>query len=95
MPREDLAPKFLLFKKNDSCFLPFSKVLGTISKYKTNKYGRDAYELPSPTTPTEIQNFVKSRKPTTPDVTLIGVDLILNKELISKYLKNKNITLIE
>lgn len=89
IPRKQLAPKTFFFgkQKEDLCVVPFTEALPIIAPYRTDEYEFPAFELPSPTTPPAMKDFVKTLHPDTIKPARVPMDQIYDRELVVKYLR--------
>ena len=87
VPRKDFAPRRLLRRTDDQCFVPFDQVQFVLDSFATNDYAIPAFCLRYTSIPTDISEFVKSIKPISEPLEGIAMDQILNQELVDKYKK--------
>lgn len=81
--RDELAPKKWFRKKEgDKCLLTSEEVEVALKQYKTEDHCLNAYKLPAPVTPDSIKQFIKSLQPSNDEISIIGMDSVLNEELI-------------
>jgi len=86
IPRAALAPRrWFITPTEDLCFVRFYDVLPLFEQYLVTDFEIDAYELPTPSTPPEIRNFVRNLKPFRGERDGVPMDDLLNRELVEKH----------
>ncbi len=90
VPRKDLAPKRIFKKKEeDYCIIPRNNFPDFLNHYVTNEFELKSFKLPSPETPKMIKDYVRKLKPFKGKVEGVGLDSVLNSEIVEKYKKGQ------
>lgn len=86
IPRQDLAPKRLFSKpEEDVCIVAQKDFPEFFDFYSVDSFEFPCYKLPSPDTPKMVKNFVRGLAPFKGKVEGIGLDSVLDLELVQKY----------
>ena len=83
--RQDLAPRRLFKRQDDTCVVPFDSALPVLESFKSNDYNMPAFALCYATAPRNVTAFVKNLKPHTGQMEGVAIDQILNQELVEKF----------
>ena len=85
-PRRKYLPRRLpQKKKEDMCFVTFDDAQPLIKTYEVQDYNMPAFFLGYSSPPADILRFVKSLKPFAGQRDLVGMDHVLNSELVKKH----------
>jgi hypothetical protein len=83
--RDRLAPRrFFRGTQKDECLLPFEDVRPILDPYRTSDFPINAFRLPSPITPQNLHDFIRSLKPSTAKLRGVSTDQVLNSEIVKK-----------
>jgi hypothetical protein len=93
VPRKELAPKkWYGRRKADFCILSKQDFSEFLQAYTCDQYELPAFKLPSPDTPNEIKDYVKSLKAYDGEIEGVGYDSVLNSEIVEKHWKGQQIS---
>lgn len=82
--REDLAPRRVFRKSNDTVFVPWADVYPLIAMYRGTR-NDGAFDLNYERCPQDIAEFIRSLSRNEPTATGITADQVLDRELVQKY----------
>jgi len=89
--RKKFAPRKFLKRKTDMCIMSFDKALPIVESYASNQYSLPAFSLSYDVVPSDIQDFVRYMPNHNGSLERIGMDQILNQELIDRFKKGEQI----
>lgn len=90
VPRKELAPKKWLRKqKDDFCIVRKKEFSEFLKVYANDLHELPTFKLPSPDTPKEIKDYVKSLNAYDGEIKGVGYDSVLNSEMVSKHRKGQ------
>lgn len=82
VPRSQLAPRAWFRKKEDAVHFSWAELEPTLKRFRKDRTG--AYELFYDSTPAEIEQLIRNKKPAPQQLTGVPFDQILNREMVEK-----------